>query len=57
LIEVNSLKENKYLMQRIEPHESPVVLNRLPNNTWYMGIQSFRFGYKLSEYERHRERF
>lgn len=44
-------------MQRIEPHESPVVLNRLPNNTWYMGIQSFRFGYKLSEYERHRGRF
>jgi len=33
LIKVNSLKERNYSVQGTEPHESHVVLNRLPSDT------------------------
>jgi len=42
LIKINSLEERNNLVQNTEPHESWIVLNRLPCNTWsLMGIQSF----------------
>ena len=48
MIKVNSLKESNNSVQSIEPHESHVVLNRLPIDTrsiwefnlFYSGINS-----------------
>ena len=44
LIKINSLKQRNNEVQNTEPHESLIVLNRLPSDTGVMGIQSFLFG-------------